>query len=154
MGHLIAGALIGLIAAALMTPMALGALDTRTLAETRLNDMRYRVTQARSPRQAVLDDDQMVRADTLLDARRRIADWLRRDAARQGVLVESVSAGSAPDGLVAMQFRISGGEDAVLAMADRLERGKPLVRFVRWRVEAIAQGKIRLDAELVVPWRG
>lgn len=70
-----------------------------------------------------------------------------------GVLVEEMQAAQAPEGVAALRIRISGAEKAVLALADALERGKPLMRMRTWRIEPIAEGGgVRLIGEVVAAW--
>ena len=93
-------------------------------------------------------------ADTAADATRRLSARIRGDAARGGVLIESLAADSAaPTALAAVTVRASGSEKAVVAFADLLERGGPPVRMAAWRLTS-APGGVRLDARLVAPWRG
>lgn len=70
-----------------------------------------------------------------------------------GVLVEEIRAVSMPGRLAGLTIRVSGAEKAVLAFADALERGRPLVRLRSWRVEPVAGGGVRLTGEAVSAWR-
>jgi hypothetical protein len=70
-----------------------------------------------------------------------------------GVLVEESGAAKAPPGLVALRIRVSGAEKAVVALADALERGRPLVRLRSWQVVPIPGG-VRLTGEAVAAWQG
>lgn len=73
-----------------------------------------------------------------------------RDRARAGgVLVEEIAALPGDGKLVAVRLRLSGAESAVLALADTLERGTPLVRLRAWRLTPIPEGGIRLLGEAV-----
>ncbi|MGN7159306.1 hypothetical protein [Sphingomonas sp. SAFR-052] len=93
-------------------------------------------------------------ADDAEDAARRLATRIRADAARGGVLIESLAADpAAPVPLAILTLRASGSEKAVVAFADNLERDGPPVRMAAWRLTA-APGGVRLDARLVAPWRG
>ncbi|AJP72173.1 hypothetical protein [Sphingomonas hengshuiensis] len=69
-----------------------------------------------------------------------------------GVLIEESAPVAAPARIAALRLRVSGAEKAVLAFADALERGRPLVRLRRWRVEPIAGG-VRLTGEAVSAWQ-
>lgn len=74
-------------------------------------------------------------------------------ARANGLLPEAVTPAPAAPGLVALKIRVSGSEDAVLAFADTIEREPPLSRFRSVRIEAIGQGALRLDGEVVAAWR-
>lgn len=84
---------------------------------------------------------------------RAIAERVRRLAASGGVLVETARASEPGPGLAGLSVRVSGPEKAVIALADAVERDAPLVRFHHWRATAIADGKLRIDGELVAAWR-
>jgi len=93
-------------------------------------------------------------ADDAADARRRLAARLRGDAARGGVLIESIGGDPAtPAALAGLTVRVSGPEKAVIAFTDGLERAQVPVRLVGWRLTP-APGGVRLDARIVAPWRG
>ncbi|HEX8302631.1 hypothetical protein [Sphingomonas sp.] len=70
-----------------------------------------------------------------------------------GVLVEETSAAQAAEGLAALRIRVSGAEKAVIALADGVERARPMMRLRRWRVEPISGGGVRLTGEMVTAWR-
>lgn len=78
---------------------------------------------------------------------------VQRLAKAGGVLVEETSAAQAPAGLVALRIHVSGPEKAVIALADTLERERPLVRLRAWRIEPVAGGGVRLIGEGVAAWR-
>jgi len=93
-------------------------------------------------------------ADYAADARARLAARVRGDAARGGVLIETLAPDPAvPPALSGLTLRASGSEKAVVAYADTLERARPAVRIRAWRLTS-APGGVRLDATLVAPWRG
>ncbi|WP_213981723.1 hypothetical protein [Sphingomonas sp. dw_22] len=69
-----------------------------------------------------------------------------------GVLVEETSAVEVAPGLAALRIRVSGAEKAVVALADGLERGRPLVRLRSWQLVPIPGG-VRLSGEAVAAWR-
>lgn len=93
-------------------------------------------------------------ADDAADARRRLAARIRADAARGGVLIESIGGDSAtPAALAGLTLRASGPEKAVVAFTDALERSEVPVRLLGWRLTP-APGGVRLDARVVAPWRG
>jgi hypothetical protein len=75
--------------------------------------------------------------------------------ARQGgVLVEEIATAPAPAGVVVLRIRVSGAEKAVVALADALERGRPLMRMRSWRIEPIPEGGgVRLIGEVVAAWQ-
>ncbi|MEG3179680.1 hypothetical protein [Sphingomonas sp. LT1P40] len=78
---------------------------------------------------------------------------IRQLAAQGGVLVEQAARVPAGGGLVRLRLRLSGPDKAVIALADRIEREVPLVRFASWRVTALSGGGLRLDGEAVAAWR-
>lgn len=80
-----------------------------------------------------------------------VAARVRAYAARGAVLVEEAQPLSDPAGLARVRLRLSGSEDAVIALVDTIERGSPVVRFARWQIEATG-GAVRLQGELVAPW--
>lgn len=82
-----------------------------------------------------------------------LATRIRTLAANGGVLVEEMAPVAAPPGLVALRLRLSGGEKAVVALADTLEREAPLVRLSNWRMEALAGSGVRLQAQAIGAWR-
>ncbi|WP_294320043.1 hypothetical protein [uncultured Sphingomonas sp.] len=93
-------------------------------------------------------------SDNAADARARLTARVRADAARGGVLIETlVPDPAAPAPLAVLTLRASGTEKAVIAFADTLERARPAIRAQAWRLTA-APGGVRLDATLVAPWRG
>ncbi|MDJ0278467.1 hypothetical protein QLH51_16850 [Sphingomonas sp. 2R-10] len=141
--------LIALGVAALLAIPTHAALDT--LAAARADRDAARV-EATAP--ATFIADAAFPADGVADARTRMTARVRADAARGGVLVETLDADTtAPAPLAVLTLRASGSEKAVLAFADALERGRPTVRMAAWRLTA-APGGVRLDARLVAPWRG
>lgn len=87
-------------------------------------------------------------------ARAQIVARVQSLAKSGGVLVEETKAAPAPDGLVALRIRVSGAEKAVVALADALEREKPLVRFRTWRLEPLpGGGGVRLIGEALAAQR-
>lgn len=69
-------------------------------------------------------------------------------------MVEEASVAQAPAGVAALRIRVSGAEKAVIALADALERGRPLMRMRNWRIEPIPEGGgIRLIGEVVAAWQ-
>lgn len=104
---------------------------------------------ARAPRVA---GAQLLRAADPAAARGALANRIRTQAARDGVLVEALAPVGAPPGLAVVRVRLSGPEKAVIALADRLERSAPVLRLRDWRVEPV-DGGVRLTAEAVAPWQ-
>lgn len=141
-----------LLAAAFALPMA-GALDR--LADARETRDRYAAALHSPPSPPVVAPDLTFAAPDRMAATRRLAGQVRAAATAAGLLLEAAApADPGAPGLIAFDLRLSGPEKAVVAFADRIERGRPLARFARWRVEAGEGGSIRLDARLVAPWHG
>lgn len=69
-----------------------------------------------------------------------------------GVLVEEANAIELAPGLAGLRIRVSGSEKAVVALADALERGRPLVRLRGWQLVPI-EGGVRLTGEAVAAWQ-
>lgn len=86
-------------------------------------------------------------------AARDLSSRLRRAAGSAGVLVEALAPGRAAPGLVTVRVRLSGPEKAVLALVDATERGTPLTRFRDWRIDALSDGGVRVEGEMVAAWR-
>lgn len=82
-----------------------------------------------------------------------LAGRVRRLAAEGGVLVEQAGRMPGAEGLVRLRLRLSGPDKAVVALADRIEREAPLMRFAAWRVAALPGGGVRLEGEAVAAWR-
>ena len=105
---------------------------------------------AEQPGTSPLPPGQMIAASNAAGARAMLTASLREQAVSAGVLLESVKPVDSP-GLARVAVHLSGSEAAVLGLADRIERGTPLMRFTRWRVEGIGNG-VRLTAEVAAPW--
>lgn len=86
-------------------------------------------------------------------AARALAERIRRLAAEAGVLAEQVAPAPADAGLVRLRLRLSGPDKAVVALADRIEREAPLLRFSSWQAAALTGGGLRLEGEAVAAWR-
>jgi hypothetical protein len=82
-------------------------------------------------------------------ARRALAARVERLARSGGVLVESVEGVSAPSPIAMVRVRLSGGDKAVIALADAITRERPLMRFQTWRIVPAEGGGIRLTGEIV-----
>lgn len=131
----------GLLAAALLAPFMASALGELAGARGERAKLAAAVAAPESARTAMV-----VQGQALSDP---AAPGLRiRELARNGgVLVEEISPPSGA-GLIAVRFRISGPEKAVIALADALERETPLVRLRGWKMAAI-EGGVRLTGEAV-----
>ena len=137
----------GIAAALLLVPAVGGTLERLTAARRAQADAALPV-----PRPAALVRPDLAWPVGSDDAATRMAAELRGRARADGVLVERAEPLAAPEGLVTLDVRLSGSERAVLALANGLERGQPLARWRRWSVTPAAAG-LRLDGELVAPWR-
>ena len=137
----------GVVAALLLAPAAGGTLERLAAARRAKTDAALPV-----PRPAALVRPDFAWRAGSGDASGRIAAEVRARARAGGVLVERIEPLAAPEGLVTLEVRMSGSERAVLALADGLERGQPLARWRRWSVVPAGAG-LRLDGELVAPWR-
>lgn len=82
-----------------------------------------------------------------------LAARVRKLAADGGVLVEQAVRAPGGEGLVKLQLRLSGPDKAVVALADRIERAAPLLRFAAWRASALPGGGLRIEGEAVAAWR-
>lgn len=139
------GALAGLLLAALLAPWtgaALGALAkaraARSAAEAAMA--------APVSRAAVLRPELAFPA---AGAGSAVRQRIERIARGGGVLVEAIEPAPAPMPLIAVSLRVSGPEKAVIALADAIERERPLLRFQRWRVEPAEGGGVRLSGVLI-----
>lgn len=139
------GVLIGLLLAALLAPWTGAALGG-------LAKVRAARAAAIAAERAPTGDAPLVRPDLAFaraDATAAIRGRIDRLARGGGVLVESVAPTAAPPPLVMVGLRVSGPEKAVLALADALERERPLLRFRAWRIVPVEGGGIRLSGTLV-----
>ena len=137
---ILAGIVGGLAAALLLAPFTGTALGK--LAEARSARVQYQQALAGSVDAPLVADDQIITDAAALAAR------IRATAKQGGVLVEAAEARTGRD-LATVRLRLSGPEKAVIALADALERGKPLVRFRAWRMDALDGGNVRLGGEAV-----
>ncbi|KQM61888.1 MULTISPECIES: hypothetical protein [unclassified Sphingomonas] len=143
--------LLAVAAAALLAIPACGALGDLTVARAARDAARI---EASAPAPLLATADAAFPADNAADARAHLGARVRADAARGGVLIETLGADpAAPPALTVLTLRASGSEKAVVAFADMLERARPAIRMQAWRLTAAAGG-VRLDATLVAPWRG
>ncbi len=144
------GALAGLAGAAAITPFAADAV--RDLRAARIE----RATLAQlaagpTPSRAIVADGHAIIAPGAAAAADLLSARLRAAAAKGGLLVEQAAAVPSP-GLARVRLRVSGSEDAVIAFADAVERGRPAQRFAVWTVEARG-GSVTLSGEVVAPWQ-
>lgn len=149
MRALAGGAAAGLLAMAAMTPWTLSALAT--LADARADQATLAAAAVAPEASAIVGPGLSIEAGSRDAAAVALAARVRAAAVKGGVLVEGMEAVAGSGGLARINVRLSGSEGAVLGLADGLERGTPLVRFARWRVEA-SGGSVRLTGELVAPW--
>lgn len=141
----------GIVALALAWPTSSALTD---LAHARAARDRNAMILARPAPPPATAPDAAFPADGVVDARRRLAARLRAQADSGGVLVESLSPDTtAPSRLAVVAVRVSGPEKSIFAFADTLERGAPATRWIAWRLTPAAGG-IRLEGQVVAPWRG
>jgi len=146
------GGLGGLIAVLLLAPLtgtALGKLAAARAEHARLAALMAEPV-ARSP---LLAPGLAIDAHDVAGARGAMMTRIQTLAKTGGVLVEETSAARAPEGVAALRIRVSGAEKAVVALADALERTRPLMRLRSWRVEPVTGGGVRLIGELAGAWR-
>lgn len=144
----IAGGLVAVLALAPATGTALGQLASARGERVRLEAA---AAQPGSANRIVAEGMGLGVADAAA-GRAAMMARIQRLARTGGVLVEETSAAEAPEGLAALRVRVSGAEKAVLALADRFERERPLVRLTTWRIEPV-NGGVRLTGKAVAAWR-
>lgn len=144
------GAALGMAAAILLAPFGRDAIGDLTAARAERDRLAAAMKTA-VPRSVVEDGLAMPAADRDA-ASRLLAARIRLLAGRGAVLVEDAAPTTDPAGLARIRVRLSGSEDAVIALADTIERTPPLARFAQWRIEASGSA-VRLQGELVAPWR-
>lgn len=110
----------------------------------------------RSPQTAppLLARDQMQRAANRAAAIRALTATVRATGARAGVLVERAEPlpkADFPTPLVAVRVVASGSEKALLTFVSDIERARPAIRFVTWRLGRVGEldATPRLDARAV-----
>ncbi|RYE04294.1 MAG: hypothetical protein EOP61_01135 [Sphingomonadales bacterium] len=141
----------GLLVAVLLAPAtgdAIGKLGTARAEHARLAAI------AASPAvgSALVAPGLEVRAADIAAARAAMMQRVQTLAKAGGVLVEETSAAPAAPGLAALRIRVSGAEKAVVALADAVERAKPLMRLRRWRLDPVPGG-VRMTGDLVTAWQ-
>jgi hypothetical protein len=144
----IAGGLAAVLALAPATGTALGQLASARNERVRLEAV---ASQPGSADRIVAEGMGLSAADAAA-GRGAIMARVQRLARTGGVLVEETSAVEVPEGLAGLRIRISGAEKAVLALADKLERERPLVRLATWRIEPV-NGGVRLTGRAMAAWR-
>lgn len=142
----------GLLAALLLAPAtgdALGTLSTVRAEHARLSAL------AASPAddRPLLAPGLTVEAADIAAARAAMMQRIQTLAKAGGVLVEETSAAPAAPGLAVLRIRVSGAEKAVFALADGVERARPLMRLRRWRLDPVPGGGVRLTGDLVAAWQ-
>lgn len=148
---LLAGAGLGLGIAALLAPAtgdALGRLHKARIARDALT-ARVDAPERRVP---LVAPGLSLGAQNAAAAQARIAARVTALARSGGVLVEQAAPLSLPTGLAGVRVRLSGPEKAVLTLAETVERGRPLMRFTRWKIVSVSGG-VRLDGDLVGAWQ-
>ncbi|WP_033921352.1 hypothetical protein [Sphingomonas sp. 37zxx] len=102
----------------------------------------------------LLPDDRITAARDADTAARAAALRIRRAATAGGVLVETLATiDPASPHVARLTLSASGSEKAVLAFADGIERADPVLRWRRWRLASIPGGAVRVEGEVLVPWR-
>lgn len=141
----------GLLLALLLAPFTGTALGK--LARARAERAALAVA-ARAPAdtEAILAPGLALGAGDAAAGRAAILARIQRLARAGGVLVEESGPVQVAPGLAGLRFRASGPEKAVVALADALERGRPLVRLRSWQIVPIPGG-VRLTGEAVAAWR-
>lgn len=145
-----AGALIALLLALLAWPLVDRLADARRTSSA----AQAILDRPATPPAPLVAAGQAVAARDAAEAARQLDSRIVTLARGNGLLPESVAPHAAPGpGLLAVQIRVSGGEKAVLALIDTLEREPPLARFGEARIEAISGDAVRLEAVLVAAWQ-
>lgn len=142
------GVVAGVAVMVVAWPAVGRALDRLT--EARTDYARSLALAEAPPARAIVTPGIGLAARDAATATAELTTRIRALAGKGGVLAEEVRA--IPDGgLARVRLRVSGSEDAVIAFADALERGRPLVRFTTWSIAADG-GTVRLSGEAVAPW--
>ncbi|KTF68409.1 hypothetical protein ACNFJ7_07335 [Sphingomonas sp. HT-1] len=139
------GTLAGLLLVALLAPltgMAIGALSKARLEKAIVAGKAAAPIEAAAVMSPAL-------AFPAAQAEAMIAARIERLARSGGVLVEAMAPANARPPLVIITLRLSGPEKAVVALADAIERERPVLRFRSWRMVPAEGGGVRLSAELI-----
>ena len=145
------GAAVGLAGMALLAPMTGDALGRLSRAREERAELE-RAAVAPAPASALLPSALAIPARSHDEAVSLLVTRVRALGARSGVLVEDAVPVRDVGALVTVRLRMSGSEGAVLGLIDTLERGAPLVRFARWRVEGRGT-TVRFIGDAVASWR-
>jgi hypothetical protein len=145
------GAALGLVLALLSAPFAGTALGELSVARAE-RDALATAAKAPSGTVAVVAPGLAIPARDAAAARAAMVNKVQALAKAGGVLVEETNAVAVPPGLAALRIRVSGAEKAVVALADALERGRPLIRLRSWQLVPIPGG-VRLTGEAVAAWQ-
>ena len=148
MKALLIGAAAGLVAMLALMPVAGDALDQ--LAEARAERAWILALADEQGERAIVPPGVGMSARDAAAATAALVARVRALAGKGGVLVEDAAAVPG-GGLARVRLRVSGSEDAVIAFADGIERGRPLARFATWSLAADGS-VVRLSGELVAPW--
>ena len=145
------GAALGLLLALLAAPFVGTALGTLSVARAERDAL---TAEADAPRGAVavMAPGLAIRAADAAAARSAILNRVQVLARAGGVLVEEANPIEVPPGLAALRIRVSGAEKAVVALADALERERPMVRLRSWQLVTVPGG-VRLTGEAVAAWQ-
>lgn len=145
------GVVLGLVSALLIAPFT--GTELGKLSQARAErDALAAAAQAPPADIAIMVPGLAIPAKDATAARAAIMNRLQTLAKASGVLVEETNAVDVPPGLGALRIRVSGAEKAVVALADALERGRPLIRLRGWQLVPIPGG-VRLTGEAVGAWR-
>ncbi|MBC9032514.1 hypothetical protein IAG41_08935 [Sphingomonas sp. JC676] len=145
------GAALGLVLALLIAPFAGTALGKLSVARAE-RDALAAAAKAPPGNVAVVAPGLAMPVQDAAAARASIMNRVQALAKAGGVLVEESSAVEVPSGLAMLRIRVSGAEKAVVALADALERGRPLIRLRSWQLVPIPGG-VRLTGEAVAAWQ-
>lgn len=148
---LVYGVGVGLVLALLIAPFTGSALGTLATSRSE-RDALAAAAKAPAGDAAVVAPGLAITAPDAAAGRAAIKGRLETLAKAGGVLVEESSPLDMPPGLAGLRVRVSGAEKAVVALADALERGRPLIRLRSWQIVPIPGG-VRLTGEAVAAWR-
>ncbi|HVJ02775.1 MAG TPA: hypothetical protein VM662_11380 [Sphingomonas sp.] len=146
LSRLLVGAAAGLAGALLLAPATGTALGRLAAARAERDALR---AEAAAP--ATLPA--LLAPGLSVGAASEVTERVQSLAKAGGVLIEEAAPKKAPAGVVALRVGASGPEKAVLAFADAVERGRPVMRLRGWRIEALPGGGVRLSGELVAATR-
>ena len=153
-GPVAAGVIGGGVLAALVAWPALTASSELQQRRAEAGRLAAQSKSMATPSAMLVGETRALMASNRAAAERQIARSLMAQAKAGGLLIEAVSRGKAPgEHLIAVRFRLSGAEKGVLAIVDAVESDRPVMRLSEWRIEALADGDVRLTATVVAPWR-